>query len=87
MGWWSTNREGISLLSESEVVDGVEMVWGDGPADILADAIVAIDKEFIDEWGRPATTDELIAGMRFTYGTVWPEESGEPLNRAGSDSA
>lgn len=63
MGWWSTNRGGYSFAEE----EGEEMVWGDGPADLLDNAIDEIDKEFIETWGRPATTHELVAGMRFCY--------------------
>ena len=85
MGWWSTNREGVSLLSESEVVDGIEMVWGDGPADILGAAIDKIDKEFLQEWGRPTTTDELIAAMRFSYARVWALGKNGNVVRRGSD--
>ena len=60
MGWWTTNEEGVSFVES-------ELSWGDGPADILDEALEQIDKEFIEAWGRPATTEELLAGLKFSY--------------------
>lgn len=81
MGWWSTNRGGYSFTEE----EGEEMAWGDGPADILGDAIDAIDGEFLEAWGRPATTHELVAGMRFSYPTIHVDPH-KDQERPGLDS-
>lgn len=72
MGWWSTNEDGVSFISFSEEV---EMVWGDSVADILDAAIDRIDKEFQSAWGRRATTEELVAGVRFSLGGDMERES------------
>jgi hypothetical protein len=62
MGWWTQNEEGHSFA----LVEAKEMVWGDGPADILGEAVCLIDKEFKRDWGRRATLGELIAGLKFS---------------------
>lgn len=59
MGWWSQDRTGRSFATESE------MVWGDGPADTLADACAAILGEFQEAVGRRPTNAEIRAGLEF----------------------
>lgn len=62
MGWWDTNEKGQSFIpSENE-----EMVWGDGPADILDDAISQIISEFQRVWDRKPTLAEMRAGFIFS---------------------
>lgn len=61
MGWWTTNRAGDSFVAEP----GQDMVWGDGPADVMDGALVRIVAEFERAWGRKPTGEELIAGLRF----------------------
>lgn len=80
MGWWSTDRSGHSFRDN----EGVDMVWGDTVADIIGEALDQIDEEFVLEWGRPATKDELIAGIRFSYDRIGfgPEKGGD---RPGED--
>jgi len=62
MGWWQANREGVSFA----VNDGPEMVWGDGPADFLDDALDQITDDFRKAYGRPPTCGELRAGLEFS---------------------
>ena len=64
MGYWNTNPDGASLLSED-----TGMVWGDAPADILGEAIDQIIAVFIEDIGRKPTEAELVAGMKFSAGT------------------
>jgi len=60
MGWWNANDNG-GMFGEDD-----EKVWGDGPADILDEAIERIVKEFEEDWGRRPTLEELQAGFRFS---------------------
>lgn len=82
MGWWATNTNGESFAEGPE-----EMLWGDGPADILAHAVDAIVREFEAAWGRPPTEAELVAGMRFSLGAyddfVSKDKWGNPVNEDG----
>lgn len=63
MGWWSTDKQGNSFAKDA---DAPEMVWGDAPADTMGDALNEIIKEFMSDWGRPPTMDELHAGLEFS---------------------
>jgi hypothetical protein len=65
MGWWTQDAEGHSF---SHVKEGPELIWGDGPADILDDAILAIKKEFRERAGRDLTAEEMRAGFEFSMG-------------------
>lgn len=60
MGWWSTDESGVSFVGDGE------MMWGDGPADIIDNAIDEIEKAFLEGLGRKPTQDELISGMTFS---------------------
>lgn len=60
MGWWSTTREGASFTSDD---DGY--VWGDGPADIVDDALDGIVKEFQETFNRDPRAGEIRAGLEF----------------------
>lgn len=62
MGWWSTTRSGASFTHD----DGPEMLWGDGPADFLDDALTEIRKDYEESCGRPPTCGELRAGLEFS---------------------
>lgn len=70
MGWWGQDSEGHSLLPPG---DPSEIgVWGDEPADIIDEAIHRIVELFLDEWKRPPTVEEMIAGIKFsTNGLDW----------------
>lgn len=65
MGWWSTNKDGVSFATNDE---GAEMFWGDGPADAIDGALDEIDRQFKETWKRSPTADELMAGFRFSLG-------------------
>ena len=60
MGWWDANPRG------GLAIDDTGIVWGDGPADILDNAIDAINREFKEVWGRSVTLAELKAGFAFS---------------------
>lgn len=60
MGWWEASDDGASLVPNGQ------LVWGDGPADILSDALDAIDKEFEQAWGRKPTLAEVQSGLLFS---------------------
>lgn len=64
VGWWHTNTDGASLLP---VETG--MLWGDGPADSLDNAIHEIEHQFQSAWGRKPTKAELEAGLKFALGS------------------
>lgn len=61
MGWWTTNRAGISF----QTVAGEDYVTGDTPADIMGDAMAKIAAEYQREWGRPPKRGELRATLEF----------------------
>ena len=62
MGWWRQDKDGNSFVEDSE------MIWGDGPADTVGDAIEAVIAEFIADVGRRPTRDEIHAGINFCLG-------------------
>jgi hypothetical protein len=63
MGWWRAGKDGSSLHREE-----TGLVWGDGPADIMDDAIDKIVAEFQRDYGRKPSRDELTAGLLFSLG-------------------
>jgi len=65
MGWWTADRSGRSFAHNE---DGSELIWGDGPADILDAAIDEIVKEFERYEKRKPTKDEMRAGLEFALG-------------------
>lgn len=81
MGWWTQNKKGHSF-AENE--DGIEMVWGDGPADAMDNAIDQIVADFERVEGRRPTKDEMRAGLEFSLGG--DEEVGRP-QKGESDEA
>ena len=62
MGWWSTNTKGESFTANN----GVKMLWGDGPADLMDDAVARIIREFQSNFDRKPTHDEMVAGLLFS---------------------
>lgn len=68
MGWWSSGEDGASFANS-------ELIWGDGPADIMDNALDKIVKEFQEDWQRKPTRKELIAGLLFSINVDYPEES------------
>ena len=61
MGWWTQNEEGVSFAT----AEGAEMIWGDGPADIMANAVDEIVAEFQAHTSRAPTKAEIAAGLKF----------------------
>lgn len=69
MGWWTQDEEGHSFAT----ADGGEMIWGDGPADLMGEAVASITQEFQQYEGRNPTKAELRAGLEFTLGGISEE--------------
>lgn len=69
MGWWTQDEEGHSFAT----ADGEEMIWGDGPADLMGEAVASITQEFQQYEGRNPTKAELRAGLEFTLGGISEE--------------
>lgn len=66
MGWWVQNKEGHSFAVDDDATQ--VMIWGDGPADAMDNAIDLIVKEFERYEGRRPTKDEMRAGLEFSLG-------------------
>jgi hypothetical protein len=71
MGWWDHGKDGDSFVKE----DG--LIWGDGPADAMDDALLKIKIHFLEEWNRKPTRAELIAGLLFSINVDYPEDEDE----------
>jgi len=78
-GWWaiSPGNPGINpppvdkggLLNALPGTDPDSARYnGDGPADIMGNALAAVNQEYIDAWKRPATPEEMQAVFDFVYG-------------------
>lgn len=70
MGWWSItdDRAGISFLSgEPEEKTGMHM--GDGPADIMGEAVNEIVELYKQSFQRKPYMRELIAAVEFVAGS------------------
>lgn len=85
MGWWTTNKEGASFAQVRERTEAV-LIWGDGPADIMGDAIQLIEAEFEKEWARKPTIDELVAGVRFSARPLYDEAADMAAHDAGAET-
>jgi hypothetical protein len=72
MGWWRAGEDGSSLHAKE-----TGLVWGDGPADIMDDAIDKIVAEFMESYSRKPTRTELQAGLLFSLG-AYEETDGPP---------
>lgn len=62
MGWWQISEE---------------MVNGDGPADIMEDAIEKISQEYLKAFGRKPYKEELEAVLEFCASSANLISSGE----------
>lgn len=65
MGWWKQDEQGHSF---ADAKSGVEMAWGDPPADVMSNALDEIVKCFTDPdsgLGRQPTRAEIRAGLEF----------------------
>lgn len=76
MGYWNTNQQGSSLLTED-----TGMYWGDAPADIMSAAIDKIRKTFREDVGREPTIGEIRAGMEFALMRFEDQDSAEVLDQ------
>jgi len=65
MGYWTTARDGTSFALDLHA-DGTPLTWGDGPADLMDEALRQILEVFKEDIGRPPSIEELIAGLRFS---------------------
>jgi hypothetical protein len=65
MGWWASGTDG-PFPAEGEL----ELIWGDGPADIIDGAFREIAREFVDNVGRKPTVAELRNGLEFSLGAL-----------------
>lgn len=81
MGWWkivNVESGGIDWNFDSggpninATIDNItnELVNGDGPADIMGDAIEKVIKEYEKEWKRKPKVRELQAVFNFCLGGV-----------------
>lgn len=68
MGWWRTGKDGSSLHIEE-----TGLVWGDGPADIMDNALDEIVTEFLAAYNRKPSRTELEAGLLFSLGSYEEE--------------
>jgi hypothetical protein len=60
MGYWEQDASGMSFTGDGTTV------WGDPPADTLANALAQISDQFIDHLGRPPTVGEIKSGLLFS---------------------
>jgi len=70
MGWWTQNEQGHSFA----VAEGEPMFWGDSVADIIDSALQAIEGEFLANYRRKPTKEELRAGLEFSI-SIYGEEA------------
>jgi len=83
MGWWRTGKDGSSMHAGD-----AGLVWGDGPADILDDAIGKIRAEFREAYEREPSRAELESGLQFSLGALEePGETSRPSRKSQSGSA
>tara|TARA_Y100000034_G_C6791253_1_gene354293 strand:+ start:84 stop:341 length:258 start_codon:yes stop_codon:yes gene_type:complete len=70
MGWWSITDKngGISPFGN------IGLYNGDGPADIIDNAIKEVIKEYEEAWGRKPYIQELQAVWNFCTATVLEDE-------------
>lgn len=72
MGWWTTNEEGHSFAPVED--SDSELMWGDGPADHMDDALAAIIAEYRRDLGRAPSLEELKAGLLFSAQSALEED-------------
>lgn len=71
MGWWTQNEKGHSFAHHA---GEDELMWGDGPADVMDSALAAIAEEFERGFGRRPKKAEVRAGLEFSLGDTESEE-------------
>lgn len=65
MGYWEMGEGGASFVPNHEDPDN-QMIWGDGPADAIGNAIAKIKVEFVRDLGRMPSRKEIINGILFS---------------------
>lgn len=79
MGWWIADENGqileMNLRKQGMVVTKKYLddlpdkyLNGDGPADILGDALEAVVGEYVEDFDRPPSLEELDRAWRFVTG-------------------
>jgi len=85
MGWWKIKDVETGRIDfdnkcplKSQLVNAIpkhnddfNLYNGDGPADLMDDALYKISKQYEDAWGRPAKHDELLAVFNFCTGMMF----------------
>jgi hypothetical protein len=67
MGWWDADEKGNSFAQGG-------LTWGDGPADVIDEALERIDTLFEQAWQRKPTLAEVQAGLMFSARVRYYEE-------------
>jgi hypothetical protein len=80
MGWWEQDEEGNSFAL------GSGMYWGDGPADIMGEAVQQIVAEFEAAMRRKPTLAEMKAGLLFSLGDYEDEEEASAEEAQGQEA-
>ena len=70
MGWWSITDKNGGISS----FGNIGLYNGDGPADIIDNAIKEVIKEYEEELGRKPYTQEVQAVWNFCTRTVLEDE-------------
>lgn len=98
MGWWPLDIEtgGIKASDKPGLVNVVrdstpqpesDLVWGDGPADIVDEWMKKgfkalyndLNKEFIEDMGREMTAIEFLSGLAFSLPSLCHPDSSSTL--------
>ena len=82
-GWWKIDNVENGQIDwdqpdkKDEIINAIpgedspkDCYNGDGPADAMDEALGKIDSEYMDEWGRLPTMDELEAVFNFCTGPI-----------------
>ena len=77
MGWWRMNENGgIKCKQECTLQNDIpgrdkseELHMGDGPADIMSEAVDRIIEAYKEAWGRPPCMKELHGCLNFINGS------------------
>lgn len=77
MGWWNARRDGASLQLEE-----TGLLWGDGPANVIDNAVDEIREQFRIEAGREPLVGELRAGLEFSLMGRADDAPADDLDRA-----
>ena len=64
MGYWDMGQSGMSF-TKSGKDPASQMIWGDEPADAVADAVYRIKIAFIRDVGRMPSKVEIMEGFKF----------------------